>query len=455
LLTETCEAGGAHNSRAATIIKRKVAYRPGRRFGFILVAESVTIRVAIFSTQGDSTMKRLVLLVLFSLFIATAAALPGTGMIQSDVAASSDLKQKIARLSSPDPLERASAACQIGMMGKQAAPAVPYLIQLLGDDMKISGVLDCRGNNDWRHKGKIIDETTVGQKAAAALIQIGEASVEPLIEALRTREPVARSNAVWALGIIKDPRTIEPVITATKDGDPRVREHAAWGLGLKHDARVVEPLIAALSDPQSQVREKAGWALGLTGDHRAVEPLVNALQDPEPGVREQVAWSLGLKGDRRAVEPLVNALRSESPSVREKAAWALGLKGDRRAVEPLMGALKDDNPQVREHAAWALGLKGDHRALEALNAALKDENREVRKKAAWALGLLLMRDKEAADKASNLDLNLDDVEKEDETSDTAAGHGSKPDVVCTGMPMPRPTPTPAPDLRARSKKRIE
>jgi HEAT repeat protein len=131
------------------------------------------------------------------------------------------------------------------------------------------------------------------------------------------------------------------------------------------------------------------------------------------------------------------------------------LKGDRRAVEPLMGALKDDNPQVREHAAWALGLKGDHRALEALNAALKDENREVRKKAAWALGLLLMRDKEAADKASNLDLNLDDVEKEDETSDTAAGHGSKPDVVCTGMPMPRPTPTPAPDLRARSKKRIE
>jgi HEAT repeat protein len=454
-LTETCEADGAHNSRAAAIIKRGVAYQPGRRFGFILVAELVMIRVAIFSMQGDFTMKRLVLLVLFSLFIATAAALPGTGMIQSDVAASSDLKQKIARLSSPDPLERASAACQIGEMGKQAAAAVPYLIQLLGDDTKISGVLDCGEKNNSRWRNNNFSQTSVGSMAAGALVAIGEPSVEPLIEALRTREPVARSNAVWALGIIKDPRTIEPVIAATKDGDPRVREHAAWGLGLKQDARVVEPLIAALADQHSQVREKAGWALGLTGDHRAVEPLINALQDAEPGVREQVAWSLGLKGDRRAVEPLVNALRSESPAVREKAAWALGLKGDKRAVEPLMAALKDDSSQVREHAAWALGLKGDHRALEALNGALKDESREVRKKAAWALGLLLMRDKEAADKASNLDLNLDDVDKEDGASAADTDHSSKPAVVDTGMPMPRPTPTPAPGMRAGSKKKVE
>ena len=55
-----------------------------------------------------------------------------------------DLQEKIRRLGSADPIERAAAACQIGAMGKQAAvAAMPNLLALLGDDTPVSGRLDC------------------------------------------------------------------------------------------------------------------------------------------------------------------------------------------------------------------------------------------------------------------------------------------------------------------------
>lgn len=321
------------------------------------------------------------------------------------------LADKIRALGSQNAVERASAACQLGEMGKRASQAIPMLIQLLGDDTQISTPIDCGERNKGR--GKLSDDaTTPGEAAAAALAAIGEQSVEPLIAVIRNNSPIVRMNAIWSLGIIRDPRTVEPLIVASRDADPRVRANAAWGMGLKKDSSVVEPLIAALADREWRVREKAGWSLGLQGDDRAVEPLTNALRDENSKVREQVAWSLGLKGNKNAVEPLMNALHDSESRVREKAAWSLGLKGDKRAVEPLIAALKDENSQVRAQAAWALGLKGDHRAVEALSAAMKDQNRDLRKNAAWALGLILMRDAKAADKAADLDIDLKKTDRD-------------------------------------------
>jgi HEAT repeat protein len=332
-------------------------------------------------------------------------------VVQDPEPAPAGLADKIRALSSSNALERASAACQIGEMGKRAAQAIPMLIQVLGDDTQINAEIDCGERNKWR--GKHSDQpTTPGEMAALALASIGEPSVEPVIAAMRNDSSIVRRNAVWSLGIIHDPRTVAAVINASRDSDPRVRENAVWGMGLKQDKSVVEPLIAALADGEWKVREKGAWSLGLQGDSRSVEPLTNALRDQNAKVREQVAWALGLKGNKDAVEPLTNALHDAEWRVREKAAWALGLKGDNRAVDPLIAALKDENVQVREQAAWALGLRGDHRSVDALSAAMKDQSKEVRKKAAWALGLILMRDPKAADKAGDLDINLKNPDRD-------------------------------------------
>ena len=191
-------------------------------------------------------------------------------------ATQADLSRLIEALKSPNAVERATAACELGGMRESAAPAVSHLVRLLGDETPVR-VLECGG----RSRGKYHDDNdTVGQEAAIALSKIGPLAVDPLIQALKTQEWQARKNAAFALGLMKDNRSVEPLIAALNDSAWQVRSQAAWGLGLKHDSRAVEPLITALKDAEWQVREQAAWASGLVGNSDSVEPLTTALRDP-------------------------------------------------------------------------------------------------------------------------------------------------------------------------------
>ncbi len=293
---------------------------------------------------------------------------------------SAAVKAAIQKLSSPDPRERTEAACALGQA--HAPAAIPALIKILGDDAPVEQPV-CGQKGSWSAKGD--NKISPGEMAAVALSKIGQESVEPLINALKTEGRPGRANAAFALGMVRDERSIEPLIAALQDGEWQVREKAAWSLGLTGDQRAVEYLAGALKDAEWHVRAQAAWALGLKGDDRAVDSLIAALRDENQHVQSQAAWALGLKGDERAVEPLSLALQAQGEDVRSQAAWALGLKGDARAVEPLIGALRDTNAHVRSQAAWALGLKGDKRAVEPLKVALNDADEQVRKQAAWAL----------------------------------------------------------------------
>jgi HEAT repeat protein/beta-lactamase regulating signal transducer with metallopeptidase domain len=271
-------------------------------------------------------------------------------------------------------VERASAACKLGMMGVSAAPAIPQLIRLLGDETSV-GAFDC-GTRGTVHS----DDDTVGQEAAVALMRIGPLAIDPLALVLKTQRVPARKNAAFALALLKDDRTVEPLIAAITDSAGQVRAQAAWGLGQKHDSS-------------------------------AVEPLINALKDAEWEVREQAAWASGLVGNRDSVEPLSAALKDSHARVRSQAAWALGLKGNKDAVEPLMVALKDSDAHVRAEAAWALGLKGDYRAVEALSATTNDDNNHVRQQATWALGMIKLRDRRAANMNIKIEVDPNSIKK--------------------------------------------
>jgi HEAT repeat protein len=295
-----------------------------------------------------------------------------------------DVKEKIQALGSGNAVERASATCALGEMGAHASAAIPALINLLADAAQLDQNV-CDRHGSW--KGKENSKTSVGEFAAVALAKIGKPSVEPLIAALKNGDALTRTNATFALGLVRDERGVEPLIAALTDTEVKVRRQAAWSLGLQRDQRAIEPLIVALKDTDADVRSQAAWSLGLEGDSRSVLPLVAALKDESERVQSQAAWALGLKGDERAVEPLTIALQASGEQVRSQAAWALGLKGDDRAVQPLIVALKDSNAEVRAQAAWALGLKGNDSAVEPLKSALNDTDEHVRKQAAWALNL--------------------------------------------------------------------
>jgi HEAT repeat protein len=98
------------------------------------------------------------------------------------------------RLGSPQ--QKAAAAYWLGQQRTAAAEAVSSLVELLGDATQV---------DPTRYRPRRMDKMTLGEEAAAALVNIGHPSIEPLIRVLKSSPQVeARKNAAWALGALHD-----------------------------------------------------------------------------------------------------------------------------------------------------------------------------------------------------------------------------------------------------------
>lgn len=107
------------------------------------------------------------------------------------------INRHIAMLRSREAQQKAAAAYWLGSRGLAAERAIPALVDLLGDSTQIA---PSRYRKDELQSSSNI---TVGQEAAAALVNIGRSSTDALIKTLITSpEPHARENAAWALGAL-------------------------------------------------------------------------------------------------------------------------------------------------------------------------------------------------------------------------------------------------------------
>jgi hypothetical protein len=104
-----------------------------------------------------------------------------------------DVREKIDKLYSHDPKERALAAISLGEIGAGATGVIPFLLGLLDD-------------NGYLVSAKYVKDlgyevTTPGKEAALALAKMGNAkpAVESLITALRHKDKTVRTNASGAL----------------------------------------------------------------------------------------------------------------------------------------------------------------------------------------------------------------------------------------------------------------
>jgi HEAT repeat protein len=247
--------------------------------------------------------------------------------------AGQDVPDLAARLRNADPRTRTIAACDLQRMGSASRTAMAALIERLSDaspvDPKVCGE---DRHYWWRNFGgsedpPLHEQTSPGEEAAAALVAIGTESLPSLIAAARAPQWIARRNAVWALGALRDARGVPTALTALADLEPPVRRVAAWSLGALDADEAVSALIDALGDTDASVRSQVAWALGAIRDPRAVDRLIKALKDQDESVRSQAAWALGAIRDRRASDALAAALKDSSPKVRRQAAWALGSIG--------------------------------------------------------------------------------------------------------------------------------
>jgi len=102
----------------------------------------------------------------------------------------------IALLKSGKAQQKAAAAYWLGQQRAAAAVAVDPLVELLGDATQVDPA---------QYRQRRLDKMTLGEEVAAALVNIGHPSIEPLIKVLKTSpQSEARKNAAWALGALHD-----------------------------------------------------------------------------------------------------------------------------------------------------------------------------------------------------------------------------------------------------------
>ncbi len=127
------------------------------------------------------------------------AVLTGFGSPRSSTEAkpTGEVTRHIALLKAGKAQEKAAAAYWLGQQHSAAAVAIHPLVELLGDMNEI--------NPAQYRSNSVLQKLTVGQEAAAALVNIGHSAIDPLIRVLKTSpDPEARKNAAWALGALHD-----------------------------------------------------------------------------------------------------------------------------------------------------------------------------------------------------------------------------------------------------------
>ena len=300
-------------------------------------------------------------------------------------------------------------------LGQVAQPATPerLVALLVGEDLQRSS------------QSRRISDTDA-TRAAGALVELGDMAVPALVQALASKTPLQRRNAVFVLSRIDTQAALAARLLAARNDDNQARSLALGSLPVYTHREAHRIAWEALSDadrdvqraammafvtqrPQEkpynteryyaaqkiaellkdeELRPDAAWVLGHLDSNVAAQPLLAALTDPRPLVRYQIIESLGKIGDKHTTVGVSLALRDADRNVRREAAWALGELRDLRGTPALVAVLTDPESSVRRDAADALGKIGDWRAVTPLLPLLEDPEEDVCRCATWALAAI-------------------------------------------------------------------
>jgi HEAT repeat protein len=301
-----------------------------------------------------------------------------------------ELKALIEQTFSPEPKTRAGAATQLGKMGEQAAPAIPFLIRLLSDSASIS-----------KH-----DYVSVSSAAREALAAIGPSVVEPLLASLRESSGQRRRVALFALERVEDRRIVPQLLLLLTGSDEDIREHAARSLEsyLKDNPRfrktpgLTQSLVRVLQDKNPEIRSYVVGAIGECRDRDALEPLLKMLEDPEYYVRFNVVTALGKLGDPRARDALRETLHTASSKIHQyglegfAAAKSLGqVRKDKHTLVLLLGLAESpfEAVDIRCGAISGLAELGDRAAVKPLTEIVEQKSREPKQVRTYAISAIV------------------------------------------------------------------
>lgn len=152
-----------------------------------------------------------------------------------------------------------------------------------------------------------------------------------------TFSPKLRASVCWLLAQAHYGRASTALWKAFNGNDEVLMWEAAKAFGMLKTKSVVPKLFSALKSKSIEHRTAAVYALGMMREPRAVTHLEAMLADKKefPTVRGHAAEALAYLKKRRSFTVLMLALKDPEPEVRWWAAFALGELGDKRALPEL------------------------------------------------------------------------------------------------------------------------
>jgi HEAT repeat protein len=186
----------------------------------------------------------------------------------------------------------------------------------IGDSKAVEPLIEAIYDYDWN----------VRKQAANALGIIGDLNaVSHLIDALEDSEWNVRKYAAIALGKMRDKKAIPILVEALEDEDADVRWKSMLALE-KLGESAVDPLIDALKSKNWRLRARAVEILGKIGSEKAFFALMSIISDNMDSnrhVRGKAAEAMGRIGDKRALGVLDNLRDDEYSYVQDKAEIAV------------------------------------------------------------------------------------------------------------------------------------
>lgn len=332
----------------------------------------------------------------------------------------------LALLQSDSAAVRADAVSAIESFGADGSTAISQIAQLLENDDSIivrtaaADALGMIGNGNSKAANALLGAVqdphgAVTIRAANALSQLGEVSVAPLTNLLKTEGyAVLAAGLLGEMGAAAAP-AVEDIVGLLESDDTAVRREGFIALaGIGSAAKDAVPALLSIlhSEDAEATRAGAAYALGKIGEQSCVSDLkkiVEASTDKASRLRRAAAFSLvtlqpgNAENAALAVPVLLMVLDSEDAFARGEAISAIGMLGPhaKSAVTKIAVLARDDTePSVRAEAFHTLGLleaSGDE-ALASAIAGLEDDTSNIRNSATFLLGTMGTAAKASASK---------------------------------------------------------
>jgi hypothetical protein len=142
---------------------------------------------------------------------------------------------------------------------------------------------------------------------------------EKLVEALKDKHMLVRSNAVMILSKRSPSEAVEPLIEALKDKEYLVKSNAMVALA-SFGHQIFDRMLEAMSESDGDVRAGAAWIMGEMKDQRAIDALEKVAKDDYPLARIQakaslMAMGIGPKREAKEEQP---PMKTEQPEEKKE-----------------------------------------------------------------------------------------------------------------------------------------